>query len=108
MVLQIALLDVVFSLDSVFTAVGLARPEQVSIMAAAIVVSILVMMWASGPVTRLIERHPTLKVLALAFLVLIGSSLIGQALGFDVPKGYLYFAMGFSVATELINMRLRR
>jgi predicted tellurium resistance membrane protein TerC len=107
-VLQIALLDVVFSLDSVFTAVGLARPEQVSIMAAAIVLSILVMMWASGPVTRLIERHPTLKVLALAFLVLIGSSLIGQALGFDVPKGYLYFAMGFSVATELINMRLRR
>jgi predicted tellurium resistance membrane protein TerC len=107
-VLQIALLDVVFSLDSVFTAVGLARPDQVLIMAAAIVISVLVMMWVSGPVTALIERHPTVKVLALAFLVLIGSALIGQALGFEVPKGYLYFAMAFSVAVELINLRLRR
>jgi predicted tellurium resistance membrane protein TerC len=107
-VLQIALIDVVFSLDSVFTAVGLARPDQVLIMAAAIVISVVVMMWVSGPVTALIERYPTVKVLALAFLVLIGSALIGQALGFEVPKGYLYFAMAFAVAVELINIRLRR
>lgn len=105
---QIALIDVVFSLDSVFTAVGLARPDQVLIMAAAIVISVVVMMWVSGPVTALIERYPTVKVLALAFLVLIGSALIGQALGFEVPKGYLYFAMAFAVAVELINIRLRR
>jgi predicted tellurium resistance membrane protein TerC len=107
-VLQIALIDVVFSLDSVFTAVGLARPDQVLIMAAAIVISMVVMMWVSGPVSALIERYPTVKVLALAFLVLIGSALIGQALGFEVPKGYLYFAMAFAVAVELINIRLRR
>ena len=107
-VFQIALIDVVFSLDSVFTAVGLARPDQLLIMAAAIVISIVVMMWLSGPVTALIERHPTVKVLALAFLVLIGSALIGQALGFEIPKGYLYFAMAFAVAVELINIRLRR
>jgi predicted tellurium resistance membrane protein TerC len=107
-VLQIALIDIVFSLDSVFTAVGLARPDQVLVMATAIVISILVMMWVSGPVTALIERYPTVKVLALAFLVLIGSALIGQALGFEVPKGYLYFAMAFAVGVELINIRLRR
>jgi predicted tellurium resistance membrane protein TerC len=107
-VFQIALIDIVFSLDSVFTAIGLARPDQVLIMAVAIVISILVMMWVSGPVTALIQRYPTVKVLALAFLVLIGSALIGQALGFEVPKGYLYFAMAFAVAVELINIRLRR
>jgi predicted tellurium resistance membrane protein TerC len=106
-VIQIALIDVVFSLDSVFTAVGLARPDQVLIMATAIVLSVLVMLWASGMVTTLIERHPTIKVLALSFLVLIGSALVGQAIGFEVPKGYLYFAMAFSVAVELINIRLR-
>jgi predicted tellurium resistance membrane protein TerC len=106
-VVQIALIDIVFSLDSVFTAVGLARPDQVLIMAAAIVLSVLVMMWASGPVTALIERHPTIKVLALSFLVLIGSALVGQSIGLEVPKGYLYFAMAFSVAVELINIRLR-
>jgi predicted tellurium resistance membrane protein TerC len=107
-VFQIALIDVVFSLDSVFTAVGLARPDQVLIMATAIVISVLVMLWVSGPVSALIERYPTVKVLALAFLVLIGSALIGQALGFEVPKGYLYFAMAFAVAVELVNIRVRR
>ena len=106
-VTQIALIDVVFSLDSVFTAVGLARPDQVLIMAAAIVLAMIVMMWASGPVTTLIERHPTIKVLALSFLVLIGSALLGQAVGLEIPKGYLYFAMGFAVAVELINIRVR-
>jgi predicted tellurium resistance membrane protein TerC len=106
-VIQIALIDVVFSLDSVFTAVGLARPDQVMIMAAAIVLSVLVMLWASGVVSALIERYPTIKVLALSFLVLIGSALVGQSIGFEVPKGYLYFAMAFSVAVELINIRVR-
>ena len=105
--IQIALIDIVFSLDSVFTAVGLARPDQVIVMATAIVLSVLVMLWASGVVTALIERHPTIKVLALSFLVLIGSALVGQALGLEVPKGYLYFAMAFSVAVELINIRVR-
>lgn len=106
-VIQIALIDVVFSLDSVFTAVGLARPDQVAIMATAIVLSVLIMLWASGVVSRLIERYPTIKVLALSFLVLIGSALVGQSIGFEVPKGYLYFAMAFSVAVELINIRIR-
>ncbi|HEY3731997.1 MAG TPA: TerC family protein [Steroidobacteraceae bacterium] len=107
-VIQIALLDVVFSLDSVFTAVGLARPDQVPIMAAAIVVSILVMLGLSGPIASYITRNPSMKVLALAFLVLIGAALVGEAFDFEVPKGYLYFAMAFSVVVELINIRLRR
>jgi predicted tellurium resistance membrane protein TerC len=107
-VIQIALLDVVFSLDSVFTAVGLARPDQLSIMAAAIVLSIVLMMWLSGPIAAFVTRYPTMKVLALSFLVLIGAALVGEALQFEVPKGYLYFAMGFSVAVELLNIRLRR
>ncbi|MGH8150238.1 MAG: TerC family protein [Steroidobacteraceae bacterium] len=105
-VVQIALLDVVFSLDSVFTAVGLANDFPV--MAAAIVLSIVVMMAVSGTVGAFIERHPTVKVLALAFLLLIGASLTAQALHFDIPKGYLYFAMGFSAAVELVNIRVRR
>ena len=107
-VIQIALIDVVFSLDSVFTAVGLARPDQLPIMAAAIVVSILVMLWLSGPIAAFVARYPSMKVLALAFLVLIGAALVGEALEFEVPKGYLYFAMAFSVAVELVNIRLRR
>jgi predicted tellurium resistance membrane protein TerC len=107
-VIQIALIDVVFSLDSVFSAVGLARPDQLPIMAAAIVVSIVAMMWLSGPIAALVARHPSMKVLALAFLVLIGAALVAEALEFEVPKGYLYFAMAFSVAVELVNIRLRR
>jgi predicted tellurium resistance membrane protein TerC len=107
-VIQIALIDVVFSLDSVFTAVGLARPDQLPIMAAAIVLSVVVMMWLSGPIAAFVARHPSMKVLALAFLVLIGAALVAEALEFEVPKGYLYFAMAFSVAVELVNIRLRR
>lgn len=107
-VVQIALIDIVFSLDSVFTAVGLARADQVPIMAAAIVISILVMMWLSGSIAAFIGRHPTMKILALAFLVLIGMALIGEALSFEVPKGYLYFAMAFAFAVEFANIRLRR
>ena len=105
-VTQIAVIDIVFSLDSVFTAVGLAK--DLSIMIAAIIVAILVMMWVSRSVGAFIERHPTIKVLALAFLILIGVALIAEAVHFDIPKGYLYFAMAFSVAVEMVNIRLRR
>jgi predicted tellurium resistance membrane protein TerC len=106
-VVQIALFDILFSLDSVFTAIGMARPDQLAIMVTAIVLSILVMMWLSGYVSRYIDRHPTIRVLALAFLMLIGVSLLAEAMRVDIPKGYLYFAMAFSVAVELINLRLR-
>ena len=105
-VVQIGAIDVVFSLDSVFTAVGLAK--ELAIMVAAIIVSILVMMWISRSVGAFIERYPTIKMLALAFLILIGVALVAEALQFEIPKGYLYFAMAFAVAVELVNIRLRR
>ena len=105
-VIQIAVIDIVFSLDSVFTAVGLAK--DISIMVAAIVVAILVMMWVSKSISAFIERHPTIKMLALSFLILIGVALIAESVHFEIPKGYLYFAMAFSVAVEMINIRLRR
>jgi len=104
-VAQIALIDIVFSLDSVFTAVGLVR--ELPVMVAAIVVSILVMMWVSRSISAFIARHPTIKVLALSFLLLIGVALVGEGLHFEIPKGYLYFAMAFAFGVELINMRLR-
>jgi len=103
---QIAVIDIVFSLDSVFTAVGLAK--DLSIMIAAIIVAILVMMWVSRSISGFIDRHPTIKMLALSFLILIGVALVAEAAHFDIPKGYLYFAMAFSVAVELVNIRLRR
>jgi predicted tellurium resistance membrane protein TerC len=105
-ILQIGIIDIVFSLDSVFTAVGLA--QHIEVMIAAIVVSVLVMMAISSAVSRFIDRYPTIKVLALAFLVLVGAALIGESLELDIPKGYLYFAMAFSIAVEWINIRLRR
>jgi predicted tellurium resistance membrane protein TerC len=105
-VVQIAVIDIVFSLDSVFTAVGLAK--DLSIMIAAIIAAIVVMMWVSRAVSGFIDRHPTIKVLALSFLILIGLALVAEAVHFDIPKGYLYFAMAFSVAVEMINIRLRR
>jgi predicted tellurium resistance membrane protein TerC len=107
-VVQIAIIDIVFSLDSVFTAVGLAKPEQLPIMIAAIVVAIGVMMWVSGAIGAFIERHPTIKILALAFLILVGVVLVAEGFHFEVPKGYLYFAMAFSVGVEMVNIRLRR
>ena len=107
-VVQIALIDIVFSLDSVFTAVGLARPDQVPIMVAAIVMAILVMIWVSGTIGAFVDRHPTIKVLALAFLILVGSVLVAEAFSFSVPKGYLYFAMAFAVGVEIVNLRLRQ
>ena len=105
-IVQIGLIDIVFSLDSVFTAVGLVR--ELPIMVAAIVVAILVMMWVSGSISAFIARYPTIKMLALAFLLLIGVALIAEGLHFEIPKGYLYFAMLFAVAVEMINVRLRR
>ena len=107
-VVQIAVIDIVFSLDSVFTAVGLATPEQVPVMVAAIVIAVLVMMWLSGPISEFVDRHPTIKVLALAFLILVGMALVAEGAHFQIPKGYLYFAMAFSVGVEMINIRLRK
>jgi len=102
---QIMLLDIVFSLDSVITAVGMA--EDVSIMVAAVIVSVGIMMFAAEPISAFVGRHPTVKVLALSFLLLIGVSLLGDGLGMHVPKGYIYFAMGFSVSVEMVNLRVR-
>lgn len=102
---QILLVDIVFSLDSVITAVGMA--EFVSIMIAAIIIAVLTMLFASTAIAEFVERHPTLKMLALAFLLLIGLSLIAEGFGQHVPKGYIYFAMAFSVFVEMINLRIR-
>jgi predicted tellurium resistance membrane protein TerC len=105
-IFQIMLLDIVFSLDSVITAVGMA--DDVSIMVAAVVVSVGIMMVAAEPISGFVNRHPTVKVLALSFLLLIGVSLVADGLGFHVPKGYIYFAMGFSVFVEMINLRVKK
>ena len=102
---QIAVLDVVFSLDSVITAVGLV--DELPVMVLAIVIAVLVMMFAAEPIGRFVDRHPTIKMLALSFLVLIGFTLVVEGLGAHVPKGYIYVAMAFSVAVELLNLRLR-
>ncbi|HEV7715121.1 MAG TPA: TerC family protein [Steroidobacteraceae bacterium] len=105
-VIQIGIIDIVFSLDSVFTAVGLAN--DLPVMIAAVVAAVLVMMIVSGAVAGFVDRHPTIKILALAFLILIGVALIAEGAHFKIPKGYLYFAMAFSVVVEMINIRLRR
>jgi len=103
-IVQIALLDIVFSLDSVITAVGMVR--QVGVMIAAIVLAVLVMLMAAGAISDFVHRHPTLKMLALSFLLLIGVTLIADGLGQHISKGYVYFAMGFSVFVESLNLRL--
>ena len=105
-IVQIMLLDIVFSLDSVITAVGMA--DDVAVMAAAVVLAVGIMMFSAEPISGFVNRHPTVKVLALSFLLLIGVSLIGDGLGMHVPKGYIYFAMGFSVFVEMINLRVRK
>jgi predicted tellurium resistance membrane protein TerC len=105
-VLQIGILDIVFSLDSVFTAVGLA--QHLPIMVAAIVIAVLVMMFLAGPINEFIDHHPTIKILALAFLILVGVALIADAFDVHIPRGYMYFAMAFSVAVEMVNIRMRR
>jgi predicted tellurium resistance membrane protein TerC len=104
--LQIALVDIVFSLDSVITAVGLV--DHVGIMIAAIVIAVLVMMMAAGTISRFVEEHPTLKMLALSFLILIGLTLFGEGLDFHTPKGYIYFAMAFAFIVEVLNLRIAR
>ena len=104
-IVNIMLLDIVFSLDSVITAVGMA--DDVAVMIAAVVVAVGIMMFLAGPISLFVGKHPTVKVLALSFLLMIGSALIGDGLGFHIPKGYIYFAMGFSVFVEVINLRVR-
>jgi predicted tellurium resistance membrane protein TerC len=104
-IVQIGVLDIVFSLDSVFTAVGLAN--HIEVMVAAIVASVLVMMVVSSSVSGFIDKHPSIKILALAFLVLVGVTLIGESVGLEIPKGYFYFAMAFSAVVEWMNIRLR-
>ena len=105
-IVQVGVIDIVFSVDSVFTAIGLAK--RIEVMIAAIVVSVLIMMAVSSAVGRFIDRRPTLKALALAFMVLVGVSLIGESAGIEIPQGYLYFAIAFSAAVEWVNIRLRR
>ncbi len=105
-VAQIAVLDIIFSLDSVITAIGLAR--QVGVMVLAIVAAVIVMMISVNAISRFIELHPTIKMLALAFLILIGVSLVAEGLDFHIPKGYIYFAMAFSVFVEFLNHRVRQ
>jgi predicted tellurium resistance membrane protein TerC len=103
---QIMLLDIVFSLDSVITAIGMA--DHLSVMVLAVMIAVGVMMVAARPIGEFVERHPTVKMLALSFLLLIGLSLILDGVGQHVPKGYVYFAMGFSVFVEMINLRVRK
>jgi predicted tellurium resistance membrane protein TerC len=103
---QIALLDIVFSLDSVITAVGLV--EHLSLMVIAILASVVVMLWAAKPISEFVDNNPTIKMLALSFLLLIGFTLIAEGFDVHVPKGYIYFAMAFSISVELLNIRLRK
>jgi predicted tellurium resistance membrane protein TerC len=104
-VFQIMLLDIVFSLDSVITAVGMAN--QLGVMIAAVVIAVGVMLVAAGPISLFVNERPTLKILALSFLLLIGVSLVAEGLAFHIPKGYIYFAMGFSFFVEMLNQRIR-
>jgi len=104
-IVQIMLLDIVFSLDSVITAVGMVN--DIAIMVTAVVVAVGIMLFASGPISGFVNDRPTLKILALSFLLLIGFSLIADGLGIHIPKGYIYFAMGFSVFVEVINLQVR-
>lgn len=103
---QILMLDLIFSLDSVITAVGMVR--EIWIMVTAVIISVLIMLAASGPIVRFIHAHPTVKVLALAFVMLIGTALVADGMGYDIPKAYLYFAMLFSVMVESINVTIAR
>ena len=104
-IIQILLLDIVFSLDSVITAVGMA--DDLSVMVLAVVVAVGVMLFSAGAISDFVEHHPTVKMLALSFLLLIGVSLIGEGLDQHIPKGYIFFAMGFSIFVEMINLRIR-
>ncbi|HEY9561687.1 MAG TPA: TerC family protein [Anseongella sp.] len=103
---QILVLDIVFSLDSVITAVGMA--DEVGVMIAAVIIAVCIMMFSAGPISRFVERHPTVKMLALSFLVLIGVSLIAEGLEQHIPKGYIYFAMAFSILVEMLNLKMKK
>ena len=103
---QIAIIDIVFSLDSVITAVGMV--DHVEVMIAAVIVAVLMMMFLAGPISDFVDRHPTIKMLALSFLILIGVALVGEGLGFHIPKGYIYFTMAFSVLVEMLNIQVRK
>ncbi|HEU4564612.1 MAG TPA: TerC family protein [Gemmatimonadaceae bacterium] len=105
-VIQILLLDIVFSLDSVITAVGMAN--ELGVMITAVIVAVIVMLVFSGTIAEFVERHPTIKILALSFLILIGVSLLGEGFELHIPKGYIYFAMAFSLLVELLNMKVRK
>lgn len=106
---QVTLIDIVFSLDSVITAVGMVNdPTRISLMMVAVVISIAVMMLASASISSFVSRHPSVKILALSFLILIGTTLFAEGVGFHVPKGYIYFAMAFSFTVELVNIRIRK
>ena len=105
-IVQIMLLDIVVSLDSVITAVG--RAQDVGVMITAVVIAVVIMLVAAGPISRFVDRHPTVKMLALSFLLLIGMSLVAEGLEFHIPKGYVYFAMAFSVFVEVLNIQFRR
>ena len=105
-VIQILLLDIVFSLDSVLTAVGMVN--EIGVMVVAVVIAVLIMLVASGPISRFVNERPTLKILALSFLLLVGVSLIAEGLEFTIPKGYIYFAMFFSLFVEVLNLQLRK
>jgi predicted tellurium resistance membrane protein TerC len=104
--IQILLLDIVFSLDSVITAVGMV--DQIGVMIIAVILAVLVMMLFAGAIAGFVERHPTVKMLALSFLLLIGVNLIAEGAGFHIPKGYTYFAMAFSVGVEMLNLKIRK
>ena len=104
-VIQIGILDIVFSLDSVITAVGLV--DEISIMIAAVLVAVLIMLIAAKPIGDFVHRHPSIKVLALSFLTIVGLVLIAESLDVHIPKGYVYFAMAFSLAVEALNIRAR-
>ncbi len=105
-IMQVIIIDLVFSLDSIITAVGMV--DEVAVMVAAVIVSVMLMMLFAGPIGRFVSAHPTVKMLALAFLFVIGVALIADGIGHHVPKGYIYFAMAFSVAVEMLNLRARR
>ncbi len=104
-IIQIAILDIVFSLDSVITAVGMA--DELAVMVIAVIIAVLIMLIASGPISKFVDERPTLKILALSFLLLIGFSLVVEGIHIEIPKGYIYFAMGFSVFVEILNLQVR-
>jgi predicted tellurium resistance membrane protein TerC len=105
-IVQILLLDIVFSLDSVITAIGMAK--QIAVMIIAVILAVGVMLVSAGPISNFVNRHPTVKMLALSFLILIGVALLGEGLEMHIPKGYIYFAMGFSIMVEMLNLRMKK